>query len=511
MYRKFIICLALACTTAAVYAQNAYDALRYSQQYTEGTARSMAMGNAVTALGGDIGGITINPASSAVYRYSEVVVTPSVTTGSSNASYLGYSQQASKTRAGISNIGYVNSFNTGREDAGLVSWSFGFAITKQNNFTNARGVYGRTNSSSWLSSLAYNTDGIYAPDMDLNDKRNPYFMSNASWNSILAWNNSLLDTLPGTNNQYIAATENLNGYDISVGGDLDQKFKSISIGNITEATINFGGNFSNKLYAGINIGIQSLSYKYEERYSEAAVNSSSFNSGFSNFSAAYRYRAAGTGINIKAGLIYVPVEWLRFGASISTPTWTYINEEWENSMNSSFNDGYAQSLVSPLGTYSYKLNTPFRWNAGAAVRLGMLGVISADFEQTNYSQCKLVDTGYDLAFSAENEQIKSELAVQNIVRIGAEFNLSPAFALRGGYQYYSSPYSDKSADDSIHTGSLGIGYATKCGFFADLTYQQLLKKPTENFSLYNDTMILAPTGTAKNNNWKILLSLGLRF
>ena len=511
MYRKFIICVALVCSTAAMYAQNAYDALRYSQQYTEGTARSMAMGNALTALGGDIGGITINPAASAVYRYSELVITPSVTTGSSNANYLGHSQHASKTRAGISNIGYVDSFNTGRKNAGLVSWSFGFAITKQNNFTNAREVYGRTNSSSWLSSLAYNTDGIYAPDMDLDDKGNPYFQSNASWNSILAWNNTLLDTLPGTNNQYIAATENLNGYDISVGGDLDQKFRSISTGNITEATINLGGNFANKLYAGINIGIQSISYKYEEQYSEYALNSANFNSGFSNFSAAYRYTAAGTGINIKAGLIYVPLDWLRLGASISTPTWTYINEEWENGMNSSFNDGYSQRIVSPLGSYSYRLNSPFRWNVGAAVRLGVLGVISADFEQADYTQCKLVDSGYDLTFATENEEIKSVLAVQNIVRIGAEFNLNPAFAIRGGYQYYSSPYSNKSADDSIHTGSFGLGYTAQCGFFADLTYQQLLKKQTEQFSLYDDTNIPAPMGTAKNNNWKILLSLGLRF
>ena len=245
MFRKIIIAAALLCTTAAMFAQNASDALRFSQQNTEGTARSVAMGNAFTALGGDMGGITINPASSAVYRYSEFLLTPAVSGMSSSVNYLGSSSSDNKTRFGVANIGYVGSYTTGRKDAGLVSWSFGLVLTKQNNFNSTMKAAGRTNATSWLSALAANTNGIYAPSMDLNDHNDPYWYSNASWNSILGWNTSLLDTLPGTRDQYIAATENLDGYDISVGGELNQMFRSKSKGNITEATINFGGNISN--------------------------------------------------------------------------------------------------------------------------------------------------------------------------------------------------------------------------------------------------------------------------
>ena len=78
MIRKITLCAVLLLSGAAAFAQNAYDALKFSEQYLEGTARSVAMGNAFTALGGDMGGITVNPASSAVYRYSEVVITPSL-------------------------------------------------------------------------------------------------------------------------------------------------------------------------------------------------------------------------------------------------------------------------------------------------------------------------------------------------------------------------------------------------------------------------------------------------
>lgn len=514
MIRKIFICAAIVCISAAAYAQNAYDALRFSQQYTEGTARSAAMGNAFTALGGDMGSITINPASTAVYRYSEFAITPSVAGMSGSTSYLGGSASENMTKFGVSNFGFVGSYSTGRKNAGLVNWSFGIVLSKQNNFNNAMKVRGRTNSSSWLSALAANTNGVYAPSMDIDGSNDPFRYANASWNSILGWNTSLLDTLPGTSDQYIAATENLDGYDISVGGELEQMFRSISRGNITEATINFGGNFSNKLFAGVNIGIQSVVYKYEERYAEQAADSRDFQTGFDSFTAAYRYKATGTGLNLKAGLIYIPVEWFRVGASISTPTWVYLSEDWDNNMNAKFNDGYNQTIESPLGTYSYRLDTPFRWNIGAALKLGMLGVISADYESVDYTRAKFMATDYDFGYETENEEIERTLASQKIFRIGAEINAGEAFAVRAGYQHYSSPYAGGSSDEARNIGSIGAGYVTSCGasdFFVDLSYQQLLKKGNESFSLYADTEIPAPTGTNRTGNWKLLLTLGFRF
>lgn len=513
MCRKIIFSFALVFAGVFSYAQNAYDALRYSEQYSEGTARSVAMGNAFVALGGDMGGLSINPASSGVYRYSEVVFTPSLTVSSTTSDYLGWSGEGSKTRAGVANIGYIGTSNTGRR-SGLVSWSAGLVLNKQNNYTHARNVYGRTDASSWLGSLAYNTGGVYAPSMDLTDRNDPFYNGGASWNSILAWNTSLLDTLPHTNDQYIAATENLNGMDISVGGELEQRFNSVSTGSVSEAIINWGGNFSNKLFVGVNMGIQSIVYKYEENYSEQAMNSSDFHSGFRYFSAGYRYKATGTGINLKAGLIYLPAEWLRLGASISTPTWMYLSEEWENGMNSDFSDGYSQRLVSPLGTYNYRLNTPFRWNVGVALRMGALGVLSADYESVDYTKAKLKDADYEFGYDVENSDIMNLFAKQDILRIGAEINVNPAFAVRGGFQHYSTPYRGGKSDDALNIGSFGIGYVMPCGasdFFIDLTYQQKLNRTTEDFALYGDTDIAAPVGSSKNSNWKLLLSLGLKF
>ena len=60
--------------------QNPYvsSATLFSQTFYEGTARTAAMGNAFTALGGDIGALSLNPASSGIYKYSEFSISPSL-------------------------------------------------------------------------------------------------------------------------------------------------------------------------------------------------------------------------------------------------------------------------------------------------------------------------------------------------------------------------------------------------------------------------------------------------
>ena len=234
--KKIILCGLFITSISLLRAQTQYasDALNFSKENYEGTARSVAMGNAFTALGGDVGALTINPASSGVFRYSEFTFTPSITTATSKTNYLGNSMSDNYTRLGIANFGYVGSFSTGRKNNGLINWNLGVVVNKQNNFTNTTSASGVTNKSSWLSSLADRTNGVTANKMDINSSNDPFYnLGSGLWNSILSWNTSLLDTLPGTNNQYIAATENLNGQNIFIGGDLRQRFTTETKGNIT--------------------------------------------------------------------------------------------------------------------------------------------------------------------------------------------------------------------------------------------------------------------------------------
>ena len=110
--------------------------------------------------------------------------------------------------------------------------------------------------------------------------------------------------------------------------------------------------------------------------------------------------------------------------------------------------------------------------------------------------------------------ISNDFATADIFRAGAELHLTPQFALRAGYQYYNEGY--RYDDLKTQIGSVGIGYVGESGLFIDATYQQRLKKSSENFSLYDDIIYsdgieAAPVGTNRYMNWKLLVSVGIRF
>ena len=74
--KRILITIALMSAAVFAGAQDIYSSMDLSGNQYTGTARTMAMGNAFTALGGDLGAISVNPAASAVNHYSQFVVSP---------------------------------------------------------------------------------------------------------------------------------------------------------------------------------------------------------------------------------------------------------------------------------------------------------------------------------------------------------------------------------------------------------------------------------------------------
>ena len=65
---KIIISLIFIFGVGQIMSQNINDALRYSSDNVEGSARFSAMSGAFGALGGELSAISINPAGSAIYN-----------------------------------------------------------------------------------------------------------------------------------------------------------------------------------------------------------------------------------------------------------------------------------------------------------------------------------------------------------------------------------------------------------------------------------------------------------
>lgn len=509
---------AALCAFVAVSAgaQTIPEALQYSENNYYGTARSIALGNAMTALGGDLGSIGINPAGGAVARYSQFTVTPGVTLMTTNADYsykndLDYANltRTSSSRPVLPNIGFNLRFETGNR-RGLKSMSFGFLSNTTNKFSNEFVGKGVNPSTSLLGSFAY-AASPFSPE-DLIDPDN-YFGSSIPWNELLAYQSGMIAEgldeegnrlVDGEGNiMYAGATEriDINGdgsYDIHSAGELNQYSNVKKIGSKQDIVLNAAFNFDDKLFLGFNIGLPCGSFRYNEYFREDAVDPSQFEIMYgddvtTNFTAAtyeYDQRSDFSGIYAKLGVIFLPVPGLRLGAAVQTPTMMDVTDSWQIFASTKYSSSqYNTDAWSPENEFTYSLRTPWRYNFGVAGTIANIALLSADVEFTDYSTMRFCnDRGDTNPFYLENNDIADYTGRQMEARFGAEVKVLPDVALRAGYtirnngNYY---YDGTPVEGKIQSGSIGLGFSSAGSFFADFAFR-LTKYYTDYFNPYSD-------------------------
>ena len=107
-------------------AQSVVDAIDYGTFDVGGTARTIGIGGAIGALGGDFGVLSTNPAGLAVYRSSEVVLSPGLALTKGSAQLLNGSNNAfdeNKTSFVFNNLGLV--FNSKGQNWKTSNWGIG--------------------------------------------------------------------------------------------------------------------------------------------------------------------------------------------------------------------------------------------------------------------------------------------------------------------------------------------------------------------------------------------------
>ena len=541
----FIILFALAAMSAQ--AQPAYDAFRFRERNYEGTARSVAMGNAFTALGGDLGSIGINPAGSAVAKYSQFTITPSLTVSSNTTQgvspytdgYLPYFERQFKqtaTHFAIPNFGMTFNWDTGRS-SGLKNVTFGFVMNRVNDWNEDVYAAGRNSTTSFMGSMAANAtmDGMLGANLNMN---NAYDYD--PWKYVVGYQSGMISTFGVYDDQFVGASEllfenNMGETEISLGGPLDQSYGRRVRGGKNDYLINLGFNISDFLYIGANLGITSMNYTYDEYFVEEAVDPSDFGIEFDNGKKAYfdgmkykySYEANTSGVYGKFGFILTPGLGLRIGAAIQTPTATTVNEYWYYSGETTYTDnsfnGYAES---PEGEDQYRFREPWRANFGVAWTLGKLAVFSADYEMCNYSSMKFRRNGFDDGreyFIDLNDEIRSIYRKSQMFRAGVEIKPVDVLALRAGYGVTTSPEKFNLNGEQLdipaaQNVSFGLGFISRKSFFADIACRYAFASD-EYFMPYDDYMFdadgnvtdFAPEILNRKDNWKVLLTLGWRF
>lgn len=501
----FAIALLLGAVSSAS-AQGMYDALNFSDSNYYGTARSMAIGNAVTALGGDIGSITLNPAGSAVAGYSQMVISPGISIATTSSYYTPVagdpyttSGKGSYTRATLPDIGATIRFDMYRS-TGLKSITFGIVSNTSNNFlmrSASRGSNPMSSISGALSAGAMNLD--VSPE-NLNRYDSFYELGASYWPYLVSRQSNIISNI-GITRYYAGAAENI-GYDeeadiyhIYLGGPVTQTYNRQERGYKNDIAFNLGFNISDMLFLGVNLGIPVLQYEAIDYFQEDAENPGDFQTGLSSLSYKYHYRAQADGVYARVGVIALPVQGLRLGASFQTPTAYVVRDTYYLSGATSFYAGGQQgcSQSSPDDDFSYRFRSPSILDLGIAYTLGNIGLISFDWERTFYNQMKFSerDSNYGADyFYYSNKDIQDYCLPADMFRAGLEVNVLPELALRLGYTYKNSPEATSMTDrrrlsDYTQSISAGIGYSSPGSFFVDLAARGTFF-PTKYYRPYAD-------------------------
>ena len=520
-----------------LFAQDINDAFRIGEHRYYGTARSIGLNNAMTAIGGDLGSITINPAGSAVSRYSQFSVTPTFFSSNNNITYFPIAGNKEMTNRGsakysssaMPNFGVTFNVNTGNKN-GVVNVTGGIVVNAVNNYNNSFLTGGENTTSSIMGAFAAAANGL---QKDFLDKYESYRLGK-DWNSILAFRSSMISNYAGHKDKYIGTTESyiknsLGEEIINLSGPIKQSFGEKTRGDKFQYILNGSVNISNKFYIGGNIGITSYQYDYEKYVREEAIDPSNFEIELKNgtkyhfLHGTYRdsFRETGVGFFGKFGFIFKPISGLRIGAAIQTPENISLNTSWQSQAEVHYDKAPTTSDKTFLGRDSYSFITPYRINAGIAYRYGKYAFISLDYEMADFGTMKFISFD-DSRFGDTNKAIRNSFGIMHEIRTGLEIKPLPIFAIRGGYGYTTSPRfindHKEYSKSSKNTYSFGIGYYSSRSLFLDFAARCTNYKK-EYKAIYDDYVrdkegkikVYSPEVVLQRTLWDFCFTIGFRF
>lgn len=529
MKMKRVTCLwiaALLVSSGAAFGQGEMDAYKYSQRDLSGTARYLGMGGAFGALGGDISAMSTNPAGLGIYRSSEVVATLSLSQIKAKSASLGGEIKNDKTKFYFDNIAYVGYFPTANE-SGIMGWNVGFSYNRVKNFARNYQTYNQPGSSlsDYIAATSY---GIEASTIRPGQNYNPYLRSGEPWLPILGLNAGITGYFEDNPQMYYSP------FGLDANGQLhpavpqSADLQVSERGAIDQYDFAVAANISNLVFVGATFVVTDLNYQVNAFYEE------SFGA-VGGFDLANHLKTEGTGYGANLGIIVRPTDYLRFGVAYNTPTWYKMTDYfWADA--TSVNNNYSDPRLSdktPAGEYSYRFRSPDRWIFSAAAILGRSGLLSVDYEISNFGSMHLSDDETGMSFS-DNDYIRDDFGVSRTLRVGAEVKVTPQFAVRAGGSWSTTPMKKQFRDgerDVITRGTIpnytldngttsyytvGLGYRFTPNFYADLAC--VFKNYKENVYAFSSATnpveqnVAPPVPVAlKNNTVKVALTLGYKF
>lgn len=501
-------------------AQNSLDIQRYSGYSVVGTARTVGLGGAASTLGADFGAVSLNPASLAFYRKSDLGITAGFRNFNTQTNHIGELNNAGITNFGFSNLHFVFADDNASDGDALKGWAFGIGFNQLDNY------YRRTEASAFNK---YNTIGDYYVLQAGNTSVNQLDTNSLPY---LAYDTYYIDTVNGSANAWAPV----------VDGNMQQNYSRKETGRMNSWEFNLGFNVNDKLYIGGSLGVVDVRYTSSEILRESDTKNL-YDTLFlnfdridiSSFEQRYTFTTRGVGVNGKLGIIVRPSDAFRLGLGLQTPTAFNLKDSYQVGMTMTQDGGAQYNKEGAEGLFQYRLRTPFRLTLGALGIIEKTGLVSVDVDYMDYSQASLSDNFNSGTFVAANRAV-TKLGNASAInfRMGGELR-SNEYYLRGGYANFASfwnaegeKYDDLSTYEGINgtfqvknyrstrqAFTLGGGYRVE-EFYLDLAilYQidylkyNLYEMPVNSASL---GWGVSPVILQKRNQLGMIFTFGFKF
>ena len=251
----------------SLQAQDISDALRYSQDEIQGTARFRALSGAFGALGGDMSAVSINPAGSAIFSQSHATITFSNVDVNNNTQYFNGFTSSNNSTFDINQGGAAFVF-ANRSNSPWRKFTVGVNYDRTNSFDDSWNAMGLNtnndnNFSNSIASYFYdyaNGGNVRLQDISLNgrfvEEAYEYIGKQFGFRhqqAFLGYQAYILesDTDDNNNTSYFA---NVNS------GNFFHDYLYTATGYNGKISFNLAAQYDDNLYLGLNLNSHFIDY-----------------------------------------------------------------------------------------------------------------------------------------------------------------------------------------------------------------------------------------------------------
>lgn len=473
--KKYIFLLLAGFAFSVTQSQEIQDAVRYSQDNLNGTARFRAMGGAFGALGGDMSSINVNPAGSAIFINNQLSISLSNYNTKNNSDYFGTKTSTSDNYFDLNQTGGVFVFKNQNPNNNWKKIALAINYENTNNYDNSVFSAG-TNLTNSVAKYFVN----YANGVPLSVLENSSYseLDHGGQQAFLGYQAYVINPVNNVpnNTQYTS--------NVTPGGNYYQENNIYSNGYNGKLSFNAAASYKDKLYIGLNLNSHFTDFTQSTSFYESNNNTLGTDYTVTHLRFENNLYTYGTGFSFQLGAIAKVSDEVRLGFAYDSPVWYDLNDEFSQKLVAVSANNFQElppDVVDPNITnyYApYQLNTPGKLTASFAYVFGKTGLISIDYSIKDYGNTKFRPQN-DPYYRDVNNQMSNTLASSGELRIGAEYKIKE-WSLRGGYRFEESPYKNKTTIGDLNSYSCGLGY--NFGMFKlDFAYSNAQRNSQQGF------------------------------